>query len=284
MLRTNPRSGSAGRGFGGISGRLVVALLVAIVSLAGYFGATQVNPVTDEKQNISMTVEQEIGLGRQAVPELAAQYGGLTQDAALRERISSMGQAIVQNSEAGESPYPFEFHVLADTQTINAFALPGGQIFVTEGLLGILETEGELAGVLSHEIFHVVGRHSAEQVARAQLAEGLTGAAVLATYDPNDPASAGSAQVAQLIGQVVNMRYGREDELESDHYGVRYMAAAGYDPRAMASVMQKLSQSSEGQAPPEFLSTHPNPDRRIERINEAIAREFPNGVPEGLTP
>src|SRR5690606_28127547 len=119
---------------------------------------------------------------------------------------------------------PFEFHVLADQQTINAFALPGGQVFVTEGLLQLLETEGELAGVLAHEIFHVVGRHSAEQVARAQLAEGLTGAAVIAAYDPNDPSSAQSAQVALLVGQVVNMRFGREDELESDHEGVSYMA------------------------------------------------------------
>ncbi|MFO7169024.1 MAG: M48 family metalloprotease [Chloroflexota bacterium] len=279
MIGTSRQAGTGGRG---ISGRLIVALIVALISIVGYFGARQVNPVTNETQNISMTVEQEIGLGRQAAPELAAQYGGQTQNAELQATVERVGGALVQQSEASAAPYPFEFHVLADQQTINAFALPGGQVFVTEGLLQLLETEGELAGVLAHEIFHVVGRHSAEQVARAQLAEGLTGAAVIAAYDPNDPSSAQSAQVALLVGQVVNMRFGREDELESDHEGVSYMAAAGYDPRAMVSVMQKLNQANEGAQPPEFLSTHPDPERRIERIEEAIAAQFPNGVPEDL--
>lgn len=270
-----------GRG-GGIGGRLIIAAIMALVAVVGYFGSTQINPVTNEEQRLSMTAEQEIALGRQAAPELAAQFGGLTQDQALQARVTQIGDAIVAASDAGRSPYQFEFHVLADQQTINAFALPGGQIFVTEAILRMAETEGEVAGVLAHEIFHVVGRHSAEQAARAQLSEGLTGAAVLATYDPNDPSSAGSAQVAQLIGQVVNMRYGREDELESDHEGVQYMVQAGYDPRAMLSVMQKLEQASQGQAPPEFFSTHPSPERRIERIQEAIDAEFPSGVPESL--
>jgi beta-barrel assembly-enhancing protease len=279
MIRT---SRQAGAGRGGIGGRVIVALVIALVSIVGYFGARQVNPVTNETQNISMTVEQEVGLGRQAAPEMAAQYGGLTQNQELAASVAQVGTALVQQSEASESPYPFEFHVLADQQTVNAFALPGGQIFVTEGLLRLLENESELAGVLAHEIFHVVGRHSAEQVARAQLAEGLTGAAVIAVYDPNDPSSAQSAQVAQLIGQMVNMRYGREDELESDHQGVRYMVQAGYDPRGMVGVMQKLQQANESAQPPEFFSTHPNPERRIEQIEEAIAAEFPNGVPDNL--
>lgn len=280
MLRTTRQAGG-GRGIGG---RLIIAVIVAIISIVGFLTARQYNPVTEETQNISMTVEQEIGLGRQAAPEMAAQYGGMSQDQSLQSTVDRIGAAIVERSEASEAPYPFEFHVLADGETINAFALPGGQIFVTEGLARLVQSEGELAGVLAHEIVHVVGRHSAEQVARAQLAEGLTGAAVIATYDPDNPASAGSAQVAQLIGQVVNMRFGREDELESDRLGVRYMAAAGYDPRAMVGVMQKLASANEGARPPEFLSTHPDPGRRIEQIEAAIREEFPGGVPDGLTP
>jgi predicted Zn-dependent protease len=129
----------------------------------------------------------------------------------------------------------------------------------------------------------VVARHSAEHIAKARLTEGLAGAAVIAAYDPENPQSSQqSAAIAAMIGQLVNMRFGREDELESDRLGVRFMAESGYDPRAMVEVMQILAQANEGQAPPEFFSTHPNPDRRIERIQQAIAEEFPNGVPEGL--
>jgi beta-barrel assembly-enhancing protease len=271
-----------GRGMGGISGRLIVAAIAAIIAIVGYFGATQLNPVTQEKQHISMTAEQEIALGKQAAPEMEQQFGGLSQDQALQAKVTDLGNAIVKGSDAGKSPYQFEFHVLADQQTVNAFALPGGQVFITEALMKLLQTDGELAGVLSHEIFHVVGRHSAEQAARAQLSDGLTGAAVMATYDPNDPSSTGSAQVAQLISQMVGMSYGRDDELESDNQGVHYMAQSGYDPRAMVSVMQKLEQASNGQEPPEFFSTHPSPDHRIEQIQAEITKEFPNGVPDNL--
>ncbi|HNP72045.1 MAG TPA: M48 family metalloprotease [Kouleothrix sp.] len=271
-----------GRGIGGGSGRLIIAAFVAIVALVGYFGATQINPVTQEKQHLSMTAEQEIALGKQAAPEMEQQFGGLSQSQELQARVASLGDALVKASDAGKSPYQFEFHVLGDQQTVNAFALPGGQVFITEALMKLLATDGELAGVLSHEIFHVVGRHSAEQAARAELANGLSGAAVMAAYDPNNPASANSAQVAQLIGQMIDMRYGREDELEADNQGVHYMAQAGYDPRAMVSVMQKLEQASNGQQPPEFFSTHPSPERRIEQIQAEINKEFPNGVPDNL--
>jgi beta-barrel assembly-enhancing protease len=273
---------TSGRRLGGTGGRLIMAAIVAIVAIVGYFGATQINPVTQEKQHISMTAEQEIALGKQAATEMTAQFGGLSQDQAMQTKVTDIGNALVKASDASKSPYQFEFHVLADQKTINAFALPGGQVFITEALMKLLQTDGELAGVLSHEIFHVVGRHSAEQAARAQLSNGLTGAAVMATYDPNDPASTGSAQVAQLISQMIGMRYGREDELEADNQGVHYMAQSSYDPRAMISVMQKLEQASDGQAPPEFFSTHPNPEHRIEQIQAKIAKEFPNGVPGNL--
>ncbi|NTU82468.1 MAG: M48 family metalloprotease [Chloroflexales bacterium] len=281
MIRTRP-SGSGQRG--GISGRLLIAAAVAIFALITYFSTRQTNPVTEEVQNISLTPEQEITLGQQAAPEMAAQYGGLSQSQEPQARVDQIGRAILRGSEAGTAPYPFEFHVLADPQTINAFALPGGQVFITEGLINLLETEGELAGVLSHEIVHVVGRHSAEQIARAQLAEGLTGAAVLATYDPDNPSSQQSAAMAQLVAQAISMKYGRDDELEADRRGVGYMAGAGYDPRAMIGVMQKLDEASQGASPPEFLSTHPDPGRRIEQIESAIAEQFPQGLPEGLKP
>ena len=174
--------------------------------------------------------------------------------------------------------------MLADQTTVNAFALPGGPVFITEALMRKLDTHGQLAGVLGHEIGHVVGRHGAEHIAKQQLTQGLTGAAVLATYDPQNPASRGSAADVAMIGQLVNMRFGRADELESDNLGVRFMAEAGYDPRAMKRVMEILAESGGGGRQPEFFSTHPNPENRIARIDEAIATQFPGGVPSGLEP
>jgi predicted Zn-dependent protease len=105
---------------------------------------------------------------------------------------------------------------------------------------------------------------------------------VIATYDPNDPRSRSSSAVAMAIGQLINMKYGRDDELESDRWGVRLLADAGYNPESMIRVMEVLRDASKGRSPPEFFSTHPNPGRRIDRIKEAIAEEFPNGLPTGL--
>lgn len=124
--------------------------------------------------------------------------------------------------------------------------------------------------MLGHEVGHVVGRHSAEQIAKAQLTEGLTGAAVIAAYDPNNPSSAGSAQIAALIGQLVSLKFTRDDENEADKFGVCFMNESGYDPNEMVSVMQILEAASSGNEPPEFFSTHPSPANRIQQIQTDI--------------
>lgn len=264
--------------------RLIVGLVIAVMALLTYFGTRSENPTTGETQYIGITAEQEIALGLQAAPEMAQQHGGLDPDNRRQALVDEVGQKLLRASKAGASGYPFEFHLLADQNTINAFALPGGQVFITAALWDRLTTEGQLAGVLGHEIGHVVARHSAERIAKQELTQGLTGAVVISTYDPNDPSSQRTAQVAMLIGSLVNMRFGRQDELESDELGVQYMADADYDPRAMIEVMKILAQASQGGAPPEFFSTHPNPDNRIARIEAAIQSRFPNGVPSGLKP
>lgn len=251
-------------------GRLLIAGLIAVFSLISYFGTRQDNPVTGETQHVDISVDQEIAMGLQAAPEMAAQFGGLDPDPQAQTLIKEIGNQVVVNSAASRSPYEYDFHLLEDPQTINAFALPGGQIFITNGLLQKLSTEGQLAGVLGHEVGHVVARHSAEHIAKQRLTEGLTGAAVIASYDPNNPSSARTAQMAILIGQLVNLKFGREDELESDFLGVCFLNQAGYDPRELIGVMEVLAQASQGQAPPEFFSTHPNPENRLQRIQEAI--------------
>ncbi len=262
------RTVSRSRGSGW--GRLIMAGTIALVSLFTYFGSRQDNPVTGETQYIGITVEQEIALGLQAAPQMAAEFGGLDPNQQSQAIVDQIGNQVVQRSAASDTPYEFQFHLLEDDQTINAFALPGGQIFITRALFDRLQTEGELAGVLGHEVGHVVARHSAEHIAKAQLTEGLTGAAVLATYDPNNPSSASTAQIAALIGQLINLKFGRDDELESDYLGVCFMNDTGYDPREMISVMETLAASRQGNQPPEFFSTHPNPENRIQRIQAAI--------------
>jgi predicted Zn-dependent protease len=262
-----------------------VALVIAIISIVTYCSSTAYNPITGEDQHVSLTPQQEITLGLQSAPEMAAEFGGLSQDREAQALVDKVGQQLVAKTAAADTPYQFEYNLLADDQTINAFALPGGPIFITVGLMKHLETEGQLAGVLAHETGHVVARHSAEQIAKAQLTQGLSGAAVIAASDPDNPnSSQRAAAVAAVVGQMINMKYGRDDELEADRLGVRFMAEAGYDPRSMVRVMQILAESSQGERPPEFFSTHPNPEHRIERIQAAIQEEFPNGVPEGLIP
>lgn len=267
----------------GGGGRLLIAIVVALFAIASYyFGTTKVqNPVTGEVQRVNMTTQDEIMMGLQAAPEMAQQFGGLSSDENAQQLVDEIGQKVVAGSEAAKTDYQYDFHLLADPETINAFALPGGQIFITEALFKQLQTEGQLAGVLGHEVGHVVARHSAERIAKAKLMEGLTGAAVIAAYDPNNPSSAQRAQMAALVGQLISMKYSRDDELESDRLGVRFISDAGYDPQALIGVMQILEKSGGG-GQPEFFSTHPNPENRIGEIQEAIDAEFPNGVPDGL--
>lgn len=273
-----------GRGRRFSLGRIIVGLLLALISVISYCASSTYNDVTDETQYVGISPEQEVALGLQAAPEMARQHGGLLRDEELQAYLDQICRRLIENSEAAATEWPFECHLLAEEEAINAFALPGGQLFITAALYQRLETEGQLAGVMAHEIGHVVARHSAQRIAKQELTQGLTGAAVIASYNPDNPRTGQTAQMAAVIGQLVNMQYGREDELQSDQLGVQFMSEAGYDPRAMIAVMEVLAGASEGARPPEFFSTHPNPDNRIAQIEAAIEAQFPDGVPAGLDP
>jgi len=261
--------------------RIFLALAVAAFALISYLGSKQYNPVTGEDQYVAISKEQEIALGLQSAPEMEAQFGGLDADERYQQVVQLIGEKLVAESYAAQSEYPFEFHVLADNQTVNAFALPGGPVYVTRAMMDTLSTEGEIAAVLAHEITHVISRHSAEQIAQQQLTQGLTGALVLGTYDPSNPSSTSTAQIAMLIGQLVSMKFSRTDEVEADAGGVRIMSESGYNPNSMLSVMNMLNQlNSSGTL--EFFSTHPSPENRIGNIEQSIREFFPNGVPDDL--
>ncbi len=248
---------------GGLKLRLVIMLVMAAVAYFSYLGKTQINPITGENQRVGMSPEQEVAMGLQSAPSMADEYGGLYQSQEVQDYVKRVGDKLVNSSEAKTSPYKFDFHALADEQTVNAFALPGGQIFITMALLKRLESEDQLAGVLGHEIGNVINRHSAEQMAKTDFYQGLVGAV---------SAGVNMGQVAQYVAQMKLMKFGRDDELESDDYGVKYMLDAKYNPEGMKRVMEILHEASGGKESDEFSSSHPSPANRIEKINESIAK------------
>ncbi len=246
--------------------RLLIMGGFILFSVVSYYMKSQVNPVTGEKQRVSLTPQEEVAMGLQSAPQMAAQFGGLYPDENVQLKIRSIGQRIVNSTHAKQSPYQFNFHVLADDRTINAFALPGGQIFITAAMLSKLKSEDEVASVLGHEIAHVIHRHSAEQMAQKGLLNGIVQGVAMGSGNMS------GAEIANYVGQMMNMKYGRDDELESDEYGVKYCHEAGYDARASLAVMKILAEASGGSNRSEFMSTHPSPANRIEKIKEHLAR------------
>lgn len=258
-------SNSLGGNFGGFNIRLLFGIGMAIFALISYFTSQEFNPITGETQYLSLSPQQEIALGLQSAPQMIQEFGGLYPDRQVQAAIDEIGNRLIQNRVVQDTPWRFEFSVLDDPQTVNAFALPGGQTFITTSLLGLLETEDEVAGVMAHEIVHVLARHSAQRIAQSDLTNGLIGAVAVGSGD------ASAAQTAAMVGQFITMSYGREDEIQSDTLGVCLMISAGYDPEAMVRVMEVLAEASGGSSQPEFASSHPDPGNRIQRIHETIA-------------
>ncbi len=240
--------------------RILIGLVIVAFAFVQRCSNQQTNPYTQRVQTINMSPSQEIAIGLQSAPEITRQYGGLYPDERYQTLVDAVGKRLVQNSLARETPYEYEFHLLADDRTINAFALPGGQCFITYALFRQLD-EAQLAGVLGHEIGHVVGRHSAERIAESDFWQTLMSGAEV---------GGGLGNVVGGIGQQTLLTNGREDELESDELGVLFMIQSGYDPNAMIEVMRILKEAAGPNRVPEFQSTHPDPENRIERIREAI--------------
>lgn len=259
-------------------GRLIGALMIALIGVFMYMTQVEQNPVTGEKQHVALSPEQEIRLGLESAPVMSREMGGELPSTDPRTmEVQKIGQYIVQHTNAGKSPWKFQFHVLADNKTVNAFALPGGQIFITLGLLNQLQTEAQLAGVLSHEIGHVIERHSAQQMAKNQLGQSLVIA--VATGSNQD---SHSYLVASLVNQMIQLRYGRQDESEADKWGLQLMEKSGFDPRAMVQVMRVLKEAGGGGQGLEIFQSHPNPDLRIEQINDYLKAHPPApGLSEG---
>jgi predicted Zn-dependent protease len=233
-----------------------------------------------------MSVEQVIALGLQAAPQMASEMGGaLPPEAPESQLVSAMGSKIVSSSDAGKSPYVGNFHffVLADPQTVNAFALPGGQVFITRALLSQLQNEAQLAGVLGHEVGHVIARHAAEHMAKGQLGQSLVAAVAVGASDDQRKGQM-AAVAAMMANQMLQLHYSRDDELQADSLGLKYMSQTGYTPAEMLQVMEILKRASGGGGRgPSFMQTHPDPDARIAQIKEYLQKNYPNGVPKDLS-
>lgn len=243
--------------------RIFIGIAIVAFAFIKKCNNTEENPYTGRSQHINMTTDQEIAIGLQSAPEIAQQHGGLYPDQRLQSFVDQVGNKLVQNSIARETPYEYEFHLLADDQTINAFALPGGQCFITYALFKQLNEE-QLAGVMGHEIGHVVGRHSAERIADSNFWRTATMGATVGAGDLGG--------VLGGIGQNTLLKNGRGDELESDELGVLFMIQSGYNPYEMIEVMKILKAAAGPNRVPEFQSSHPDPENRIEKIKEAIEK------------
>jgi len=230
-----------------------------------------VNPATGQRQLILVSENQEIEMGREGSQQVEAAMG-LYDDADLQEYVNRIGQELASKSEKPGLPWSFK---VVDDVIVNAFALPGGFIFVTRGILAHFNSEAELAGVLGHEIGHVTARHSAEQISRAQVAQiGLVaGTVFVPEFTP----------YANLAGSglgLLFLKFGRDDERQSDDLGFRYMTRAGYDPTQMVEVFEMLgrvSASAGGSGIPSWMSTHPDPGERRERMQRALAESGTSG-------
>jgi predicted Zn-dependent protease len=235
--------------------RFVVA--GAIAATAAYACAR--NPVTGKSELSLISEDQEIAMGRQAAQEVA-QSVGLYHDQKAQDYVARVGKALAAKSERPNLPW--EFHVVDDA-AVNAFALPGGFIFVTRGLMTYLNSEAELATVIGHEIGHVTARHSVSQISKAQVAQlGLGLGSILSPT----VAKLGGA-LSQGLG-LLFLKYGRDAENQADELGFRYALMQGYDVREMARVFETLdrvSQTSGAGRLPEWLSTHPNPENRVRK-------------------
>ena len=237
--------------------------------MASLTGGCATNPATGEQEIALVGEGQEVQMGQEADPQIIASMG-LYSDDAIQQYVNQIGQRLAASSERSDLPWTFR---VIDDPTVNAFAVPGGFIYLTRGLLSHLTSEAQLAGVLGHEIGHVTARHSVSQMSRQQLAQLGVGLGMIFV-----PTLRGLGDVAGAGLQVLFLKYSRDHENQADELGVRYMRRNNYEPTQLAEVMEALERASalqegSGRAP-EWLSSHPSPPNRVAHIlKEAPATE-----------
>lgn len=249
--------------------RFAAICMGLVIGSAALIAGCSANPVSGENQLALMSESDEVQAGRQAHQEILAKNTVYT-DAALQAYVSRVGRMMAAYSHRNNLPHTF---TVLDDPAVNAFALPGGYVYITTGLLAYLNSEAELAGVLGHEIGHVAARHNVSQASWDTVGS-------LATKVLSDKLGGG----AELLGAVSDLtlrKYGRDQELQADGLGAEYLARAGFDPAYMVNViatLQAYDQFTGGTADPyrDLLSTHPNNDVRLQQLI-AQARQYGGG-------
>ena len=240
-------------------GRLIAAVLL------GFVAACATNPVTGRREFTLMSEAQEIAVGRESDPQIRAEMG-VYGDAELQKYVSDIGMRLARASERPNLPWQF---TVVDQPAINAFAVPGGFIYITRGILAYLADEAELVGVLGHEIGHVTARHSAQQYTRSL--GGMIGLTALGAFVP---AARPFGQLSETALGVLFLKYGRDDELQSDRLGAGYALAGGWDPAGVPGMLSTLGRLDEAAGDrkgiPNFLSTHPDPLARVQEITPEV--------------
>ncbi len=239
--------------------KVISAFAALIISLAGFGCST--NPVTGQRElSIFMpSLQEQQEIGNAYAPEIKKQLGGPINNQALQNYINSVGQNVASKSHHPGIGYKF---AAVNDDSANAVAVPGGYVYITKGLLEIIQKEDQLAAVLAHEVAHVNAEHSAQMIAQ-QRGMGLILAAVSENTSPT------ATQISQFAATMLGLRYSRDFEYQADTIGTDYLFKAGYDPYAMVEVQETL-QKQHSSRPLEFFSTHPNPENRIETIKQHI--------------
>ncbi len=248
-----------------ISKTLMAAVALAVSVLTSCAGAVKPNQIPQPSSFNSYTPEQDIEIGKQAA-EQARQQVTVVNNQQLQNYVKTLGERLARQPQAGDYPYSF---TLINDPSINAFALPGGPVFINSGILQNADNEAQVAGVMAHEISHVALRHGTSNATKAELFNmlGTLGAAAL-------PQAGAAAQIGQLglsLGiSTVLLKYSRTAESQADALGARIMASAGYDPVQMARFFQKLEEGGGGGETAQFLSDHPNPGNRVKAVEAEI--------------
>ena len=238
---------------------LVCAIVVVLI---GWAVSCAINPVTGKKEFMLMSSADELAMGQQTDPQILRTYGKY-EDADLARYVAALGKRLGALSHQPNLAYNIQ---VLDSPVVNAFAVPGGYVYLTRGILAYINDEAELAGVVAHEIGHIAARHSAQQYSKAQFAQlGLGLGSVLSkTFRKY-------AGVAQAGVGLLFLSYSRSDEREADALGVEYSAKAGYDTNHMANLFVSLERLNPGEGQsglPAWFSSHPNPENRIAAIKQ----------------
>lgn len=231
------------------------------------------NPATGDTSLNLLSEQQEIQIGSDAEPKFIAENGGLIPSPEIQRYVEDLGQRLAAASERPDLPWSFN---VLNSPVINAFALPGGKVFISRGLMSQMTNEAQLAGVLGHEVGHITAQHVNARMSQQMILQGIAAGVTVAGEATDNDTLRILGVGTSVGGGVYLLKFGRDQETQSDELGVRYMTRLGYSPWGQVQVMQILDAAQGNGRGPEFFATHPLPQTRIDRLEAYISEKYPN--------